>query len=1426
MFMKTPKNLLIYLTFLCALLWQASGQDNVIISEFMTSNLEAIEDEDDDPSDWIEFHNPTGSTIDLRDHFLTDDRRNLRKWKVPGALSVAPNGYKLVFASAKNRGGVFISTFHTNFELSNGGEYLALVAPDGQTVLSEFANSYPEQRTGISYGIDENGSARYFESPTPLAANGAGREDLPPRVADTKFSVTRGFYESPITVAITTATEGATIYYSTDGSDPSAGSVFVPGKKYTEPLVIDETTMLRARAFKDGIEPTNIDTHTYIFVDSVLTQSDDQPGLPTRWDGQTADYGIDPEVVADYSDRIDEAFKAIPSLSLVTDSDNLWANDGLYLNTTQAATDGSGAGFRYEFEVSAELLKADGSKGFQIQAGLRAQGGASRNADRAPKHALSLRFRREYGAGRLEYPVLQDSPQQSYNTLHLRARYNNTWYHNNSGQRDRALYMRDQWARDSMLDMGTTSGGHGDYVHLYLNGLYWGIYMLQERMDASHYADYYGGRSDEYDAVNGGRATSGSLSSYNEMRDAARDKNWSRIVERLDVDNYIDWHIIQRFGSNRDWKNDGNWKAAGGGSGNGLWRFYAWDTERILEGVREGVPGPSADPSGIFNSLDDVPEFKRRFADRVHQHLFNRGALTSEQNIARLQKRAAQLDLAIIAESARWGDHRRSAPYERDNEWVSERDRLIEDYFPERTDEVIDQYQSAGLYPQLLGVDYSQYGGRVPAGHLLTLSSEGFSLFTPGKIYFTTDGSDPQAADDSIAATATEYSSPITLNDSVTVKARGRSNGTWSALSEAFFAVGTTPPSSDSIIVSELMYHPGAPTAEESAAGHVNSDDFEFFELSNVSDQPIDLAGVSLGKGARMSLLTGPLSVLAPGAQAVFVKDPEAFRYRYGAEAPVNGVFSGTLDNDSESIEILAEDGSAFIAFEYSDGGAWPQTADGNGFSLVFDDAAADPDKGASWRASAQPGGSPGSLDSSPSFGIVINEILTNSTAPDVDAVELYNSGDAAVDVSGWFLTDNPNEPMKHTIAAGSTIPAGGYLVILEDNDEDPANNDSLPAEYFGGSFSLSSRGDAIHVFSASGDGELTGYSDGFSFGDAEEGITFGRFVDSQGRVEYPAQSTSSLGTINAVPRLGNVVISEIMYHASDLDDAGEYVELINRSDSAINLSGWRLSGVGFTFPVDTSIAAGEVVLVSRSDETTLRGLYSAIPAATAIYGGYGGRLSNDGERLTIERPGETYLDNGVEKTTSIIEDSLRYNDAEPWPTAADGSGRSLERVSISAYADEVMNWAASSAEQGSPGSADGGVEPQPGITFAQWRADSFSEDQLGNEAISGSLADPDNDGLANRLEYLFATDPLGSNVAPISVELSNDVIQIRYRRRSNLQDTSIQIEISQDLEAWQPAGDSVTQGATAAVGADLEDVTLTMDSSQAIRFVRLSVPQ
>ncbi|NQU22091.1 MAG: CotH kinase family protein [Candidatus Nealsonbacteria bacterium] len=136
---------------------------------------------------------------------------------------------------------------------------------------------------------------------------------------------------------------------------------------------------------------------------------------------------------------------------------------------------------------------------------------------------MSLRFRDEYGQRRLDLPLFYDSffgdsSVQSYNSLYLRAAFDDSWIVPDGNLRGRAQLIRDQWMRDSMLDMGYEDAGRGRFVSLFINGLYWGVYNLHERQEAAHVAEYHGGEKSDYVAVKGGEVVDGDPDAFNALR--------------------------------------------------------------------------------------------------------------------------------------------------------------------------------------------------------------------------------------------------------------------------------------------------------------------------------------------------------------------------------------------------------------------------------------------------------------------------------------------------------------------------------------------------------------------------------------------------------------------------------------------------------------------------------------------------------------------------------------------------------------------------------------------------------------------------------------------------------------------------------------------------------------------------------------------
>jgi hypothetical protein len=472
------------------------------------------------------------------------------------------------------------------------------------------------------------------------------------------------------------------------------------------------------------------------------------------------------------------------------------------------------------------------------------------------------------------------------------------------------------------------------------------------------------------------------------------------------------------------------------------------------------------------------------------------------------------------------------------------------------------------------------------------------------------------------------------------------------------------------------------------ASGAIDGDEFEFLELKNVGGAVIDLGG-SYFSGIGFTFPSG--TELAPGRFFLLARSVTSFADRYPG-VTVNGIYSGKLDNSGEKIALISPGGAEILSVSYNDRAPWPAAADGQGFTIVPLNLEAASDK-VRWRASSGLHGSPGRDDPPQNIApIVINEVLTHTDLPQVDQIELFNPTSGSVDISGWFLSDDAGVPEKFGIPDGTIIPAGGYVVFTEGDFNMGPN-----------AFSLNSQGDEVYLFS--GDGlSITGYSHGFAFGPAANGVSYGRLLNSAGEEFFPTQIKSTFGVANAGPKIGPAVISEIHYHP--LANYEEYIEVLNITDAPLNLfdpghptNVWRVSGVAFDFPAGTTLAPRGYAVITPTDPATFRSRYS-VPAAVPIFT-LAGKLQDSGERLELQRtdaPGT----NGV--VPFITVDEVRYNDRAPWPVAADGDGPALQRLTASVFGNEPTNWFASGLTPGRPnhlnkaplillGTVGGGIE-------------------------------------------------------------------------------------------------------------------------------------
>jgi hypothetical protein len=497
--------------------------------------------------------------------------------------------------------------------------------------------------------------------------------------------------------------------------------------------------------------------------------------------------------------------------------------------------------------------------------------------------------------------------------------------------------------------------------------------------------------------------------------------------------------------------------------------------------------------------------------------------------------------------------------------------------------------------------------------------------------------------------------------------------------------------------VTELMYNPSP------LAGNTNdAQEFEYIEVMNIStNQSINLTGVRFINGIEFDFTNSGLNngILPPRQRVVLVKNGVAFGDRYGWNAPaVVGQYTGSLDNGGERIRLVDAVGEEILDFTYNN--SWYPLTDGHGFSLVIVDENAEPDAWthrSQWRAGA----------AAPSFAdpplpaiapVLINELLSASVFPQTDWIELRNPNGSVVDVSGWFISDDFATAPKFVIPPGTVIQPGGFKVFTE-ADFNPG----------GTGFAFSSDNDEAWLFSADATGNLTGYAHGFHFGAAEPGVSFGRHVISTGEEHFVAQAIQTSNAPNAGPKVGPVVINEIMYRPPDIatgdNSAEEFIELLNTSVAAVPLfdpgattNTWKLTeGVDFTFPTNVTLAAGEFALVVNFNPTdaallaAFRAKYGVL-AGVKIFGPYGGQLDNSGERVELKKPNPpNALLAG--KVSYAIVDEVDYRDSAPWPAGADGFGLSLQRINASAYGNDPINWQASISTAGAS-SASGGTTP------------------------------------------------------------------------------------------------------------------------------------
>jgi hypothetical protein len=1226
---------------------------HLVISEFLADDDSVLADEEGHYSGWIEIFNPTATGINLAGHFLTDEQSNPTKWQFPGMI-LPPGGFVVVFASSKDRTNAS-APLHANFSLNNDGEYLALVGP-GPVVLHAFAPAFPPQRENISYGIlgGDLSVHRYMGVPTPGAPN---NEALPPPVG-VSFSVPGGAFLDPFTLTLSTITPVDEIRFTLNGSTPTVTN----GTIYTTAINITNTTRVRAVAIAQGRQ-SRVTGAAYIklapelatYTSSLPIMVIDNFGsgtIPQKgWSGNGSGIKQVPRQTAVWAtfnpassltnppqmfhtvgirgrgafsstwrqkpysvEGIDERGDEASLSPLGMPSHADWT---LYFPDPDDNKDPSLLFNTFAYELSANTGHY-ATRFRWVEAFINEDGGELRLADRRGVYAIMEKVSR--GRDRLDFQPLSSNGMTGSWLLNLNrmdAEPENGWPAPNGATQPWFFHTA---GPNRLFESQPNSVVSGDdepqQVNGFLNFDNPNGYVINTNQRAAIERWF----KDFEDVLFNNALWRDPINGY------------TKYLDPVDFADYFVLNVLTRNGdglliSMFPWKGDDGKLRMG----------PAWDynwTAYYISGA----------PTGDLMHRSDRLWYRRLFADPDFLQLYidrwwdmRRGAMSNAGMEAIIDRQMnditpAKAVLNGLATSATW----------------TNRLAQMKTWLKTRADWIDSNY----LRPPFFNLP----GGEVPDGFQVVIYG------TNGTIYFTTDGSDPRAPGGNVAPNALAYAGPVSLSSQTAIQARVKNGTNWSGRAAAVFY---PPQDLSTLAVTEIMYNP-APF------GSWGSDDLEFLELKNLGTNILHLGTLTFS-GFTFTFTNG--TRLQPGEFFVLARNAAAFAARYPGLV-ASGIFTGRLDNGGETLRLQTQLGNTVLAVTYNDRAPWPLPADGYGFSAVPRSLPDNSDNGSHWRASSNPGGSPHADDPPSAIApIVINELLTHTDLPDIDAIELFNPTAAAVDITGWFLSDDGALPKKFRIPDGTSISAGGYRVFTED-DFNPVPGTAL-------NFSLDSAGDSLYLTSGNASTNLTGYGHGITFGAAAAGVSFGRYLNSIGEEQFPAQLAVTLDGANSGPIIGPVVITEIMYHPDAEGD--EFIELRNITATDIPLfdpahptNTWRVNGLGFTFPTNIVLASNSLIVITAIEPAAFRARY-AVPDHVQIIGPVAGQLQDNGERLELQRPGEPETNN----LPYITVDEVRYNDKAPWPPGADGGGPSLQRVVPAAYGNDPINWQAAGPTPG-----------------------------------------------------------------------------------------------------------------------------------------------
>jgi hypothetical protein len=900
------------------------------------------------------------------------------------------------------------TAYHTNFKLSVGEDLLVV---NNLGILQDQVLINPDLSLGLSEGRSPDGSDNWciFDTPTPAMSNSDswcynGIEPAP------SVSLESGWYSGTQTIGVSPSSGTQTIRYTLNGDLPDQGNL-----SYSNPIQVNANTVFSARAFSTAnLLPSPVVDRTYIF-------------------------GEDNHDLAVFS--------------LITDSLNLWGwEEGIYVYGPNADLDnypyyGSNFWEPWSKFSRLEYFDQDKTKRAEGQFDLEIHGGWSRAE---PQKSFRVDMKSIY-SGPLNWPIIDDKPFiTSFSNFNLR----------NGGQHTWSDKIQDAFIGRLVAQTHADNMGYEPCI-VYLNGKYWGVYGIREKIDEHYVEDNYNIPSDEVDLLNSWNTLAGSASNFYEAHDLLMtadpesDDYYDLAANYFDLENYKDYFIVETYVQNLDWIGIAwgvnNMKLWRHHTDEGRWRYVVYDTDgglgyfswnpwqNYIEVARS--PAVANDHSDIFNRVLQNPQFKHEFVNR-YADLMNT-IFTQNSFFTTISNMQADLQDAMVDHVDFWETPPSVSQWEDDIESIVNYNSLR---LGAARIHVNDEFELDGQVDVTLNVEPAG-AGRI---HISTISP---SAYPWQGVYY--NGCPVQIT--AIPNPGYEFDH-WNSNDVIEGLEDDQQYTVNIFQDDLFTAVFQSVGGALDVELSEINYHP-----------HPLLDGGEWFELHNNSSSAIDVSLWEVSDGTSQFPYEIPVgTVIAPGDYLVVCGDASLFAAQYPEVDDYVGDFDFVLGNSAGNLVIKDSWGSLVIEASYGDSSPWPPGADGMGRTLEHVDGE-NYTLPSSWFDGCM-GGSPGEAWMPCDEPIVVSEINYNSL-PAVnpgDWLELRNMTSETLDLEGWIVLDAAN----NSFAFGAISLDGDERVALV---ADPTAFDvvftchTLGQVVGPSTFGLGNGGDEIYVLDAAG---------------------------------------------------------------------------------------------------------------------------------------------------------------------------------------------------------------------------------------------------------------------------------------------------------------------------------------------------------------------